>query len=586
MRLTLAVLIGLCIASHAQANQAKLAPELQGLAPDRTVDVIIQYKQTPTPLHHARVAAVGGQLQRSLDIIHGAHYSIPASQLETLSNDPDVVFISPDRAVFATASTSPYTASPDYGWRTVGADLATSVFGVDGTGVGIALIDSGINANEDLENAQQHSRIVYQASLIAGSSPADNYGHGTHVSGILAGDGAQSSAKQSTYLVRGIAPNANLISLKALGDTGAGTDSAVIAAIQQAVALKNRYNIRVLNLSLGRPVTTSYRNDPLCQAVRAAWQAGIVVVVAAGNDGRDNSLGTNGYGTITAPGNSPYVITVGAMNTVGTLTSTDDKIASYSSKGPSSIDQVVKPDLVAPGNRIMSLYQGTSWLDATYPGNAVATSVYMNNSGKSVPAYFELSGTSMATPMVAGAAALMIQRNPTLTPDQVKARLMKTATKFAPGISTATDPTTGIVYTAEYDIFTIGAGYLNIPAALADNETFSGVALSPTASFNAGSGQVFIQPSALLAVWGTGTVSPSLAVWGTGTVWGSLAVWGTSVFLNANCAVWGTGAVWGTIAVWGTSTPQAFSTVWGSLAVWGTGQASGETVKLAINGDN
>ena len=113
-----------------------------------------------------------------------------------------------------------------------------------------------------------------------------------------------------------------------------------------------------------------------------------------------------------------------------------------------------------------------------------------------------------------------------------------------------------------------------------------GVALSPTASFNAGSGQVFIQPSALLAVWGTGTVSPSLAVWGTGTVWGSLAVWGTSVFLNANCAVWGTGAVWGTIAVWGTSTPQAFSTVWGSLAVWGTGQASGETVKLAINGDN
>jgi serine protease AprX len=185
----------------------------------------------------------------------------------------------------------------------------------------------------------------------------------------------------------------------------------------------------------------------------------------------------------------------------------------------------------------------------------------MNDNGKSVPAYFELSGTSMATPMVAGVAALMIQQNPSLTPDEVKARLMKTATKFAPGISTATDPTTGIVYTDEYDIFTIGAGYLNIPAALADNETFSGVALSPTATFDATSGQVFIQPGALLAVWGTGTVSPTLAVWGTG-------------------------AVWGTIAVWGTSTPQAFSDIWGTLAVWGTGQSSGEIVTLAINGDN
>src|ERR1035438_5798669 len=470
MRLTLALFIGLSIGSSGQANQSKLAPELQGLAPDRTVDVIIQYKQTPTPLHHARVAAVGGQLQRSLDIIHGAHYSIPASQLETLSNDPDVVFISPDRAVFATASTSPYTGNPDYGWRTVGADLGTSVFGVDGTGVGIALIDSGINGNEDLENAQQHSRIVYQASLIAGSSPADNYGHGTHVSGILAGDGAQSSAKQSTYLVRGIAPNANLISLKALGDTGAGTDSAVIAAIQQAVALKNRYNIRVLNLSLGRPVTTSYRNDPLCQAVRAAWQAGIVVVVAAGNDGRDNSLGTNGYGTITAPGNSPYVITVGAMNTNGTLTPTDDRITSYTSKGPTSIDHIVKPDLVAPGNHIISLRDAGSYLDTNNSTNQVAMSVYNPLSPTLAGTYYVLSGTSMATPMVSGAVALMLQQHPSLTPDQVKARLMKTATKFAPGYSTATDPVTGIVYTDEYDIFTIGAGYLNVPAALGNTD--------------------------------------------------------------------------------------------------------------------
>ncbi len=117
----------------------------------------------------------------------------------------------------------------------------------------------------------------------------------------------------------------------------------MIAGIQLAIQLQSRYNIRVLNLSLGRPVASSYLTDPLCQAVQQAWQAGIVVVVAAGNDGRDNSQGTSGYGTITSPGNSPYVITVGAMNTSGTLTPTDDKIASYSSKGPTAIDQIVKP---------------------------------------------------------------------------------------------------------------------------------------------------------------------------------------------------------------------------------------------------
>ena len=561
MRLTLTVLIALLIPSFGQANSAKLAPELQGLAPDATVDVIIQFKQTPTALQHATVSALGGQLKRNLDIIRGAHYSVPARQLEALSNDPEIVFISADRAVFATGSVAPYTGNPDFGWRTAGADLAASVFGVDGTGIGIAVVDSGVNINEDLQDTQERSRIVYAASLIPGSTPIDFYGHGSHVSGILAGNGAQSSGKQSTYMVRGVAPNANLISLKALDDTGAGTDSAVIAAIQQAIALQNQYNIRVLNLSLGRIVTTSYVNDPLCQAVEAAWQAGIVVVVAAGNNGRDNSLGTNGYGTITAPGNSPYVITVGAMNTVGTLTSTDDNITSYSSKGPTSIDQIVKPDLVAPGNRIISLYQAASWLDVTYPGNAVAKSVYMNDNGKSAPAYFELSGTSMATPMVAGAAALMIQQNPALTPDQVKARLMQTATKFAPGYSTATDPVSGITYTSEYDIFTIGAGYLNIPAALSSSAVFQGAALSPAVTYDAASGQVFIQPGALLAVWGTGTVSPTLAVWGTG-------------------------AVFGTVAVWGTSTPQAFSDIWGSLAVWGTGQASGEAVTIAVSGDN
>ena len=197
-----------------------------------------------------------------------------------------------------------------------------------------------------------------------------------HVAGIIAGRGKHSTGSKYTYQIRGIAPNAKLVSLRVLDKNGSGTDSAVVAAIQKAIDLKSTYNIRVINLSLGRPVFQSYVADPLCQAVQKAWQAGIVVVVAAGNDGRDNSAGTDGYATINAPGNSPYVITVGAMNTVGTPSRSDDKVTSYSSKGPTLLDHVVKPDLVAPGNRIFSLRDNASFLDNSYTANRVPVNSY------------------------------------------------------------------------------------------------------------------------------------------------------------------------------------------------------------------
>src|SRR5438874_8671621 len=124
-----------------------------------------------------------------------------------------------------------------------------------------------------------------------------------------------------------------------------GLESDVISAIQQAISLKNTYNIRVINLSLGHPVYESYTLDPLCQAVEAAWKAGIVVVTAAGNEGRNNDAGTQGYGTIAAPGNDPFVITVGAMNSQHTATRSDDIMTSYSSKGPTALDHIIKPDV-------------------------------------------------------------------------------------------------------------------------------------------------------------------------------------------------------------------------------------------------
>jgi serine protease AprX len=590
MNSTKAVLMTILTAGIGLAAGHKLPQELQNIAPETSVDVIVQYRDQPTEVNHSRVSALGGELKRSLEIIRAAHYSISAGQLEALSQDPEVEAIWPDRKVFATWSlwgfgnTAIYTGLPDFGWRTVGADLAGSSFGVTGAGVGIAVIDSGVASHDDLKGGgllgALTSRVVHSETLLAQGTTADQYGHGSHVAGIIAGNGTDSSGLLYNYTVRGIAPGANIISLKVLDGTGAGTDSVVIAAIQRAIALKSQYNIRVINLSLGRPVIESYQNDPLCLAVQQAWQAGIVVVVAAGNGGRDNSLGTNGYGTITAPGNSPYVITVGAMNTNGTLTPTDDKIASYSSKGPTSIDHIVKPDLVAPGNRVVSLRDVGSTLDTTYSTNQAATSVYSALGANVAGSYYVLSGTSMATPMVSGAAALMIQHNPSLTPDQVKARLMKTATKFAPGYTTATDPVTGVTYTDEFDIFTIGAGYLDIPAALGNTDVFTGSAMSPTAAFDPSTNSVYLEPSALMAVWGTGAVSANMAVWGTTTVWGS------SVFVNGTMAVWGTGAVWGTMAVWGTSTPEACLAVWGTGAVWGASQTSSQANIVALAGDN
>ena len=219
--------------------------------------------------------------------------------------------------------------------------------------------------------------MVYNQSFVSGTwSATDQYGHGTHIAGLIAGDGASSKGSKYSRTFEGIAPGANLINLRVLDQNGAGTDSAVIAAIAQAITLKGLFNIRVINLSLGRPVYESYKLDPVCQAVEAAWKNGIVVVVAAGNDGRYQP--TNGYATINSPGNDPYVLTVGAMKPMGTPTRNDDLIASYSSKGPTAIDHIVKPDLVAPGNLLVSLEAPGSTLYNEYPGNRVPYSYYVN----------------------------------------------------------------------------------------------------------------------------------------------------------------------------------------------------------------
>jgi len=267
------------------------------------------------------------------------HANVPNSQLPVLANDPEVQYISPNRPLRGQLDNTAGAVLASYAWNQ----------GLQGTGIGVAVIDSGVTLVDDLTNASSYSswRVVGNYDTIGGG-PNDQYGHGTHVAGIIAGNATDSTCSLCDRQLRGIAPNATIVNFHALDLNGNGTDTTVIKAILQAIALKRTYNIRVMNLSLGRPVYESYRFDPLCQAVEAAWKAGIVVVVAAGNDGRDNSHGTSGYGTISAPGNDPYVITVGAMNAKGTPDRSDDVMTSYSSKGPTAIDHIVKPDLVAP----------------------------------------------------------------------------------------------------------------------------------------------------------------------------------------------------------------------------------------------
>jgi serine protease AprX len=281
----------------------------------------------------------------------------------------------------------------------------------------------------------------------------------------------------------------------------------------------------------------------------------MVVVVAAGNYGRVTVNGSNGYGTITAPGNDPFVITVGATKSSGSTLPSAQTIASYSSKGPTTYDHVLKPDIMAPGNGIVSLAAPGATLEASYPNDTV-----LGTDGKAD--YFTLSGTSMATPSVAGAAALMLQEQSTLTPDQVKARLMKTAYKMQLVSSTAYVPHLLMNFLSFYDMLSLGSGLLNVQAATANTDLAPatvGSALSPYLVYNPLTGTVTM-------VYGNATVANTSVVWGTSVLWGTAVIWGRSVS--------GTAVIWGTSLPWSDNTLSAFSVIWGSS----TGTVSGTSV--------
>ena len=470
----------------------KLDPLLQrrvSLLTGRSRVIVRAGNAASLTLVNALITQAGGTVGRSLPIIGSVAADVPNVSLPLLAVNPLIARLSLDRVV---------AGAMERTGATVGATAAREQFGYDGSGIGIAIIDSGVTSwHDDLGDpaigAQRIDRFV---DLVNGrQAPYDDYGHGTHVAGIIAGNGFDSGGRRS-----GIAPGAHVIALKVLDGAGRGRISDVIAALDYAVSNKDALNIRVANLSVATGVYESYNSDPLTLAARSAVDAGIVVVAAAGNNGRRPD-GRTQYGGITAPGNAPWVLTVGASSHMGTVDRADDTIAAFSSRGPTAIDRAAKPDLVAPGVGIESLSDPDSSFYATKSPYLLSGTV-----ATSYLPYLSLSGTSMAAPVVSGTVALMLQANPSLTPNQVKTILRRTAES-----------------SWRYDRLTQGAGFLNAKGAVELARNWSAPDLfvpriTTSILFGSGDGSGDIVGGASdddgSVVWGTGDDNEGV-VWGT-----------------------------------------------------------------------
>ena len=338
-----------------------------------------------------------------------------SDEVSRLAADAGVDLLSGDSEVRTSMSVSVKSTGADQTWSGSSGLLGLgSISGVTGQGIGVAVVDSGISPHSALAN-----KVVANVSFVTGdSSVLDAFGHGTHVAGIIAGTGSVAASVTPLY-TGGIAPGVKLINVRVLGANGTGLTSDVIAGIDWAINNRAKYNIRVINLSLGHPVFESSTTDPLCVEVQKAVDAGIVVVSSAGNSGKSVD-GRMVLGSITSPGNSPVALTVGALNTWGTVSRSDDSVTTYSSRGPTRYDRVVKPDLAAPGNKVISLQAAGSFLPGMYP--------FLHKAGSGTNAYMQLSGTSMAAPMVSGGVALLLQGMPSLSVPQVKLILQSGST--------------------------------------------------------------------------------------------------------------------------------------------------------------
>ncbi|GAA0806568.1 S8 family serine peptidase [Spirilliplanes yamanashiensis] len=389
----------------------------------------------------AAVAAAGGTVTGRLGVIGGLAATVPAPAVTALAAVPGVLAVTPDATVRPSAGSWTDTG------RNLLADIAATA-GLDrrgtaddrlldgrrltGAGVGVAIIDSGVAPVQGLAGPGKviHGPDLSFESQAANLRNLDTYGHGTHLAGIIAGQDPDTVKGARRF--DGVAPGAHLISLKVAAADGAVDVSQVIAAVDWVVTHRRDagLNIRVLNLSFGTDSTQSAVLDPLSFAVESAWRHGIVVVAAVGNEGPSAAR-------VTMPAANPFVIAVGASDPGGTPAARDDTVASFSSRGTLTRHA----DVLAGGRSVVSLRSPGSYLDSSYPEARI--------SDGATDRFFRGSGTSQAAAVVSGAAALLLQQRPELTPDQVKKLLRDTAAPIR-----GADPRSG------------GAGQIDVLAAV------------------------------------------------------------------------------------------------------------------------
>jgi serine protease AprX len=366
----LLVLTGILITDRAQAqgNRANVQQNLRKIGDDlqriksragtsALVNVVFSLNAKPSGQLKSLLVRQGVRIRSNYRYFNNlVAITIPAGLIDQLSAFPEVSYVAFDRPYQTLGHVTSTTGTDSARQQTVSTALPN---GVDGTGIGIAILDSGVDPNHTaFKNKNGVSRIVANVDFTGENRTDDPFGHGTHVASTAAGNG---QVANGAYI--GIAPNANIINLRVLNSQGIGSTSALLAALDWLMVNRGTYNIRVINMSLGGMAIDSYKNDPVCIAVRRLVDVGIVAVAAAGNNGK-NGQGQKIYGSIHSPGNEPSAITVGATNTFGTDGRTDDLITSYSSRGPTRsfwtdtqnvkhYDNLVKPDLVAPGNKLL-----------------------------------------------------------------------------------------------------------------------------------------------------------------------------------------------------------------------------------------
>lgn len=365
-------------------DYSKLCPIIKGQLysiNSNIIPVIIAYK-TDKKIKEGKISSLSNKLNRSLPIVNGCACEMNINSILELTADPDVEFISYDAKVFAVM---------DVARKAVGADLVLDT-SYTGKNVTVAIIDTGISPHADL--IYPSNRIVGFKDFVNNETRIyDDNGHGTHCAGILAGSGYASKGKY-----RGIAPEANILSIKVLDENGNGNTSDILSTVQWIIENKEVYKTRIINFSLGAIAQYREKRDPLVKAANRAIENNFIVIAAVGNSGPLRN-------TILSPATSRHVISVGALDDNRTPELNDDIIAEFSSRGP-TLDRIRKPDLIAPGVNIVSL------------------------SNASLTGYTTLSGTSMSAPMVSGAAALLLNENPNYTHFDIKRRLLNACSRI------------------------------------------------------------------------------------------------------------------------------------------------------------